>query len=278
MRRSKCLYAIIFGVGLLAGVSSWGWGPPGLWKVYYKYIKGAKFVDLTHTFAENTPVWYGFGQAKFERARAPVDIPGYAKKGEVYTYDKHGFIAHIYTHVGQYGTHVDPPCHFKKGGMTLDKMPVEWMIAPLCVIDITPKLKKEPYHQCSVEDIKEWEKKYGKIPEGAFVALRTDWSKYWEEGNFDKFKSSPFPAWDPEAVKWLFTERKILAIGHETMDTDTTHNLEGETWLLHHDHFQVEVMTNLDKVPPVGAIIVVAWPKPKDGSGFPCRAFAICPK
>jgi kynurenine formamidase len=61
------------------------------------------------------------------------------------------------------------------------------------------------------------------------------------------------------------------------MDTDTTPNLESESWLLKHGHWQIEVMANLDQVPPTGALIVVTWPKPDRGLGFPCRAFAILP-
>jgi kynurenine formamidase len=53
--------------------------------------------------------------------------------------------------------------------------------------------------------------------------------------------------------------------------------MESETYVLQHGHFQIEVMANLDKVPPRGALLVVSWPKVKDGLGFPARAFAILP-
>ena len=43
------------------------------------------------------------------------------------------------------------------------------------------------------------------------------------------------------------------------------------------DHYQIELLTNLDKVPEAGAIVIVSFPKPKDGSGFPARVFAIVP-
>jgi kynurenine formamidase len=61
------------------------------------------------------------------------------------------------------------------------------------------------------------------------------------------------------------------------MDTDTTEDLKSEAWLLKHGHWQIEVMANLDKVPATGALIVVSWPKPEHGLGFPARAFAILP-
>ena len=71
--------------------------------------------------------------------------------------------------------------------------------------------------------------------------------------------------------------RIITANGHESMDTDLTPDMKSGTWLLHHGHWQIEVMANLDQVPAHGALIVVAWPKPKGGLGFPVRAFAILP-
>lgn len=74
-----------------------------------------------------------------------------------------------------------------------------------------------------------------------------------------------------------FEQRKIIAIGHESLDTDVTEKMEAETWLLKQDHFQIEVMNNLDQLPARGALIVVAWPKPQGGFGFPVRAFAILP-
>jgi kynurenine formamidase len=75
-------------------------------------------------------------------------------------------------------------------------------------------------------------------------------------------------------------ERNIGAVGHETGDTDAPAagtNFAGETYILKTDRIQVELMTNLDSVPPTGAIIFVTFPKVKDGMGFPARVFAICP-
>ncbi len=56
-----------------------------------------------------------------------------------------------------------------------------------------------------------------------------------------------------------------------------TDKMESETWLLKSGRWQIEAMANLDRVPAVGALIVVAWPKVENGFGFPARAFAILP-
>ena len=93
----------------------------------------------------------------------------------------------------------------------------------------------------------------------------------------ERFKRAPFPAWSLDAIRFLYEQRGIVANGHESMDTDATDDLKSEAWLLKHGHWQIEVMANLDKVPATGALIVVTWPKPEHGLGFPARAFAILP-
>ena len=96
--------------------------------------------------------------------------------------------------------------------------------------------------------------------------------------NPERFKRAPFPAWAFETIKFLYEQRGVTATGHESMDTDTTDKMDSETYILQHGHYQIEVMANLDKVPATGALIVVSWPKVKDGLGFPARALRFCPE
>jgi kynurenine formamidase len=235
----------------------------------YKIIEGKQFVDLTHSFGPNTPVWSGFGQAVFTPAYDPKTHRTYAIKED-------GFRTTYYNMVGQYGTHVDPPAHFAEHGITMDQIPLKQMILPLIVLDDTPYLAKDPNHAFSVADLKSWEKTHGQVPRGSFVALRTDMYKDWD-ANPERFKRQPFPAWAFETIKFLYEQRGVTATGHEAMDTDTTDKMVSETYILQHGHYQIEVMANLDKVPPTGALIVVTWPKVRHGLGFPARAFAILP-
>ena len=235
----------------------------------YRIIASKRFVDLTHTFSPTTPVWKGFGPATF----APAVDPS---TGRPYTIAQDGFRTFQYTMVGQYGTHIDPPAHFATDGKALDQIPLKEMILPLVVFDITPLLAKDPSHALTIADIQAWEKQLGRVPAGSFAALRTDMSKDWTT-NPERFKRYPFPGWSLDAIKFLYEHRGIVAYGHESMDTDTTANLDSESWLLKHGHWQIEVMANLGQVPATGALLVVTWPKPKHGLGFPARAFAILP-
>jgi kynurenine formamidase len=235
----------------------------------YRTIAGRQLVDLTHSFGPDTPVWSGFGQAKMTPAVDP-------QTHEPYTIAKDGFRSTYYEMVGQYGTHVDPPAHFAEGAITMDKIPLDQMLLRMVVFDATPFLAKDPNHAFSVEDLRAWERRHGRVPKGAFAALRTDMSKDWD-ADPARFKRNPFPAWAFETVKFLVEQRGVTAIGHESMDTDITDKMESETYILRNGHYQIEVMANLDQVPATGALIVVTWPKVRNGLGFPARAFAILP-
>jgi len=242
-----------------------------LWKVYESKLKPRQFIDLTHAFSSAIPRWPGF----------PAE-----ERKTIYTYEKDGFFAELFTHVGQYGTHCDPPGHFHKGLRMLDEIPVKEMMLPLVVIDCSQKVAANPDYQLILGDVKAWEEKHGRVPAGAFVAMRSDWSKRFAD--FDAFynkdakEQSHYPGWTIEALKFLFDERGVTAIGHEPIDADAAvAQKEGffscESYVLSTNRFQVELLANLDKVPEAGALVVCSWPKPKAGSGFPARVFAIIP-
>jgi kynurenine formamidase len=98
------------------------------------------------------------------------------------------------------------------------------------------------------------------IARRAFVSMRTDWSKRWPDGaamdNKDAAGVAHYPGWTMAALKYLYKDRKITASGHETTDTDLGVAASKEA----------------------GALVIVSFAKPKGGSGFPARVFAICPQ
>ncbi|MCE0495067.1 cyclase family protein [Vibrio salinus] len=247
-----------------------------LWTFYSNTLKNAKYIDLTHAFEPVQPVWPGFGNAKFKPATAGNDIEGYVKKGEEFTYKKHGFIATAYElTTDQYGTQLDPPAHWNNMGATISDIPASFSVRPLVVIDIHKKVAKDQGYALQVSDIQEWEDKYGKIPAGSVVMVRSDWYKRWSD--IKKFNETPFPAVSLDALKFLHLKRHILFHGHEPLDTDNTPNLEGEYWLMHNNFAQAEGVANLDKVPESGALISIGFAKPKGGTGGYARYIAIAP-
>jgi kynurenine formamidase len=247
-----------------------------LWWVYEQALKGAKYVDLTHTITPNIPVWAGFAESSFAPAKAGSEIEGFAKKGDVYTYAKHGFEATEYTlRTDQLATQLDPPAHWAPEYPAIDELPATYAIRPLVVVSIVEQLKANPNYALQVADIEAWEQKHGRIPEGSVVLVRSDWSKAWPDPRLATLKE--FPGVGLEALKFLHNERKILFHGHEPLDTDSTPDLEGEHWLMHNGYTQAEGVANLDKVPETGALVIIGYPKFAGGLGGYARYIAVCP-
>jgi kynurenine formamidase len=248
-----------------------------LWRIQ-RILARKRYVDLTHEFAPGIPHWPGF--------------PDETRRRIVYRYESHPnvmgtrFLSELYTHVGQWGTHVDPPAHLIKGLRTVDQIDLKEMVLPLVVIDVHDEAAKNPDYTLWLERVKKWEKDHGPIPAGAFVAMRTDWSKRWPDAakmeNKDANGTAHYPGWSLSALKYLYEQRRITASGHETTDTDpgiatSKDDYSLEAYVLSTNHYQIELLANLDQVPEVGAIVVASFPKPQGGLGFPARVFAILP-
>src|ERR1700730_5929494 len=165
--KTICVSSAVFLAALFWVLPSWTLG--SLDDAYHA-IASKTFVDLTHAFGPDTPVWSGFGQARMSPATDP-------KTHEHCTIEKNGFRSTYYEMAGQYGTHIDPPAHFAKDGITMDKIPLEKMILPLVVFDATPYLAADPNHAFSLTDLHAWEAQNGRVPGGAFAALQTGMSK-----------------------------------------------------------------------------------------------------
>ena len=161
------------------------------------------------------------------------------------------------------------------------------MIYPLCVIDITRQVAEDVHYAVTPDDIRAWEAAHGPIPDGAFVALRTDWYKRWPDmkafSNLDAEGGEHCPGWSLEALKYIYEQRSAAANGHETLDTDASlvtaaaEDLVCERYVLSQGKLQIEVMQNLDQVPEAGALLLAAWPRFDGATGLPARAWAICP-
>lgn len=234
-------------------------------------MRSHRFVDLTHSFAPGIPHWKG---APDERVKT------------LYTVEKDGFHIDEFCHVGQWGTHVDPPAHFHAGLHSVDQIDLKDMLMPLVVIDVHDKAAKNPDYVLGLSDIRAWEERHGRIPRGAFVAMRTDWSKRWPDdaalANRDAAGVFHYPGWSKEVLQLLYEDRGITASGHETTDTDpgvatSKDDYSLESYILGLNHYQIELLANLDQVPEAGGVVWVTFPKPLNGSGFPARVVAIVP-
>lgn len=236
-------------------------------------LKAFKWVELSHWLGNDSPYWEGFPEGVVELGTPVLDFA------------EHNFQVQTFKFPGQFGTHVDYPGHFIQGARINKDFSMEEMVLPMVVIDISKKVAKNHDYEVTLEDIMEFEEVNGQIPSRCFVALRTDWSKRWPDGkaisNADSSGQEHFPGWSLKVLQFLYETRLIAANGHETLDTDSAMgsaavgDLICERYLLSRNAFQIEAMTNLDLLPPTGALLFAATPKIECANGLPVRAWAI---
>lgn len=233
-------------------------------------ILNAKRVDLTHQVHPAIPRFAAF---------APM------QERTIRTIEEDRFFAKEYTFATPYGTHIDAPGHFAAGKRLVSEIGVDELVLPLYVLHLEEEVAANPDYAVTVDAIKQFEAEHGQIAEGSFVAFSSDWSKRWDDPeafvNLDEQGVQHTPGWSLDALKFLVEERKVAAVGHETLDTDPgvamaeSGFLYGELYVLEQNIYQVEVLANLAEVPATGAVIVVGPANIKDAPSITSRVFAL---
>lgn len=179
-----------------------------LWEALGK-AKEYRWVDLTHELENDSPYWSGIPSGSVELGKQVMD------------YAEMGFEIQTFKFPGQFGTHIDYPAHFVPGARRAAAFGLKETVLPLVVLDVSQKAASDRDYELTVQDVLEFEERYGRIPKGCFVALRTDWSKGWPSMEklcgLDGEGNEHFPAWGYEALRFLYEERGIAANGHETL-------------------------------------------------------------
>lgn len=224
-------------------------------------------IDLTHTMSPDFPTFF--------------EKPGIEMEREFEIKKDHFNLNwwHIIEHAG---THIDAPYHFSESGLTVDKLPVEQLVVPLAVVDIAYKAEQEPDYLLSREDLGAWEAKNGRLPAGCCVAMHSGWGALLKTDpaafvGRDVNGTMHFPGFAPEAADWLKKERQVVGLAVDTMSLDNGASREFKThylWLPS-GRWGLENVANLDKVPAVGATLVVGAPKVKDATGGLTRLLAL---
>ncbi len=235
-------------------------------------IAEANIVDLTHAIDRDTIVWPTEKQA-FELIE---EHQGLTERGFFYAANRFCSPEHG-------GTHADAPFHFSKPGMTIGAVPVERLVGPVAVIDVSTQANSNADYTLSVGDVTAWEGKHGKIAAGTIVLLRTGWSGRWPDKRAYLGDDTPgdasnlhFPSYGIEAVR-LLIERGVSVIGVDTASID---NGPSKDFLVHRaagaaNVVGLENLTNLDKVPATGAWLVALPMKIARGTGAPARVVAF---
>ncbi len=235
-----------------------------------------RLVDLTHSLNTKTLYWPTAKTGFQLQEVAYGDTPG------GYFYSSYSFAAPEHG-----GTHLDAPIHFHKGGLTADRIPIEQLIAPAVVIDISARTAKDADYRLTVDDVQAWEKKNGRIPRGAFVMLRTGWGVRWPNAKVYLGDDTPgdasklhFPSYGVESATLLVQERKVSALGADVASIDygpskdfKVHQIASAASVL-----GLENVARLEALPAKGATVIALPMKIEGGSGGPVRIIALIPR
>jgi kynurenine formamidase len=236
----------------------------------------ARIIDLSHSFDQRTLYWptatSGFQLTSLHRGRTPA---GFFYSANSFCAPEHG------------GTHMDAPVHFAEGRQTLDQVPLERLIAPAVVIDVTRQAVADPDYRLTVEEVRAWEARYGRIAEGAVVLLRTGWAARWPDAKRYLGDDTPgeasrlrFPAFGAESARLLVEERRVGVLGVDTASID---HGPSRDFVVHQiaaaaDVPALENLADLGALPEAGAWVMALPMKIGGGSGGPVRVVALVPR
>lgn len=187
------------------------------------------------------------------------------------------------------GTHFDAPVHWVTGKdlpqNTTDTIPARRFVGPGCVIDISHESAHDPDFLLTPEHLAAWEGTHGRIPSGAWVLLRTDWSKRSGAAFFNADDNGPHtPGFHQRTSEFLTKERDILGVGVETIGTDAGQAGRFDPPFPNHTimhgagRFGLASLCNLDRLPATGSVVIAAPLKLVNGSGSPLRVLALVPR
>jgi len=187
------------------------------------------------------------------------------------------------------GTHFDAPIHWITGreeenGST-DTIPARRFIGPACVIDVESEVEADPDFLLTPSHLELWEQSHGRVPAGAWVLLRTGWSRReGKEAFLNVAEDGPHsPGFHQDTSALLAYDRDVLGVGVETVGTDAGQAGTFEPPFPNHSimhgagKFGLASLRNLDRLPPMGAVVIAAPLKIVDGSGSPLRVIALVP-
>ncbi len=232
------------------------------------HVAGRRFntvVDLTHVMTPDFPTYFGQPQLQIET---------------LFTFAANGFNINRWILNEHTGTHMDAPLHFSADEWSADEIPISRLVLPLAVVDIRRKAETNPDAQLTLDDLRAWERRYGRIPEGACVAMLSGWAEKVHTPEFRNADASGvlhFPGFHIEAVDFLIEERSVHGIAVDTLSLDYGPSADFVThyrWLPT-NRWGMEAVANLDRLPPRGATIVAGGPKIAGATGGMSRVIAL---
>jgi kynurenine formamidase len=235
-----------------------------------------RLLELSYVFDAQTVYWPTEEGFVFE--------PGFRGKTEGgYHYEAHRFRAAEHG-----GTHMDAPSHFAAGALPADRIPLERLVGPAFLVDVTDACARDRDHAVTRAEIEAYEAAHGTIPRGGIVLLRTGFGRRWPDresylGHAGRGPEAAarlhFPGLSADAAVWLAEKRGISAVGIDTasIDPGPSRAFEAHRALGERGIPAFENLANLGELPPRNFWVIALPMKIGGGSGAPLRAIAILP-
>jgi kynurenine formamidase len=226
----------------------------------------SRLQDLTHVFREGFPSFLGAPAIIDRETSVTIPVNGYY--GQRWTFWEHSC------------THLDVPGHFVAGGRLAPEIELEELTRPLVVIDIRAKAEASADAVVTVDDLRAFERRRGRIPREAVLAMWSGWeSRVGSEAayrNVGPDGVQHFPGWSAEAAEWAIEERRAAGFGVDTLSLDPGNSTTfgAHLTILAADRYGIENLANLGEVPRRGATVIVGLVPWEEGSGGPARVFA----
>jgi len=239
-----------------------------------------RVIDLTQPLSPQTPLLPLPPQWPNTPAFRIWEISRYDERGPAWYWN--GFETGEHT-----GTHFDAPIHWVSGkdlpDNSVDRISPQKFIGPACVIDVTGDVERDPNFLLTVDRVERWEAEHGRIPAGAWLLLRTEWSKRSDARDYINLQADGphTPGFSKECSELLARGRDVLGVGVETVGTDAGQAARFDPPFPNHyvmhgsGKFGLAGLCNLNQLPPTGAVVIAAPLKIVNGSGSPLRAIAI---
>jgi kynurenine formamidase len=245
-------------------------------KAAVKTPKG-KLVDLSYPFNARTIYWPTAKSFTLEKVAEGETEQGYFYAANNFAAAEHG------------GTHLDAPVHFARDGDKADEIPLRRLVGQAVVVDVSESALADRDYRVTRADFAAHERRYGRIPDGTIVLLRTGYGRYWPDrakylGTAELGEQAVpklhFPGLHPRGARWLVRRRDVRAVGLDTASIDYGQStlFESHRILGAADVPVFENVANLERVPAEGALVIALPMKIEGGSGGPLRAIAVVPR
>jgi kynurenine formamidase len=183
------------------------------------------------------------------------------------------------------GTHWGAPAHFQEGGLTADQLDPGDLFLPAVKIDVRAQAAQDPDYGVTIDDVRQWTRRYGRIPRGAAVILWTGWEAKWGTDAYPNLDADGVihqPGFLPETVEWLIETRRLDergALGTDTFGPDRGIDETFAVSVLLYDRHRIslENLANLESLPARGAWVLVGGPRNKAGSGSTATIYGVLP-